>query len=153
MNHRISAGMFVRHQGRVLMVRHTREGRYDFWVAPGGGVKGTESLQDAAEREVREETGLNAKAGRMLYIEEMHQPGMRHCKFWFLGELIGGELDASGPDAAAEYITQAAWRSRDELAAETLPVFPQVLAERFWLDIEAGSALPQHLPLREMAFW
>jgi ADP-ribose pyrophosphatase YjhB (NUDIX family) len=40
MQHRISAGATAENDGRVLMVRHLREGHYDFWVCPGGGVNG-----------------------------------------------------------------------------------------------------------------
>jgi N-acetylneuraminate synthase len=50
-------------------VRSVRPGRYDFWVAPGGGVEGLESLEDAARREAHEETGLDVTPERLLYIE------------------------------------------------------------------------------------
>lgn len=52
MNHRIAAGAIVEHDGRLVLVRHIRTGRYDFWVAPGGGVYSAETLNDAVVREV-----------------------------------------------------------------------------------------------------
>ena len=63
-------------------MRHVRPGKYDFWVAPGGGVQDEEELSAAAQREVREETGLEVVAGKLLYIEELVQPDLRICKFW-----------------------------------------------------------------------
>lgn len=69
--HRISAGAIVEHEGRLLMVRHVVPGKYDFWVAPGGGVKGSESYEEAAAREVWEETGLTVRVGALLYIEDL----------------------------------------------------------------------------------
>lgn len=82
MNHRISAGALVEHEGCLLLVRHCKEGAYDFWVAPGGGVQGIESLEAATEREVKEETGISVSAQRILYVEEFYNPAMRHSKFW-----------------------------------------------------------------------
>jgi len=60
---RISAGTIVEHEGRLLMVRH---------VTPGGGIKGSESYEGAAAREVCWETGLSVhvrsfKSHRILW--------------------------------------------------------------------------------------
>lgn len=111
MTHRISAGAIVESDGRLLLVRHYRPGRYDFWVAPGGGVKGDESLA---------------------------------------ASVVGGTLDTSHPEAAAEYIVQAAWLAAEELRGIT--VFPPVLTGRYWSDRLAGFPGVVHLPLRQMEF-
>jgi ADP-ribose pyrophosphatase YjhB (NUDIX family) len=63
MRQRLSAGVIVEHNDRILLVRHVRPGIYDFWVAPGGGVQGTETLSAAAEREACEESGLTVGTG------------------------------------------------------------------------------------------
>jgi ADP-ribose pyrophosphatase YjhB (NUDIX family) len=99
--HRISAGALVEQGGRLLLVRHRKPGAYDFWVAPGGGTHGDEELADTARREVREETGLDVRPERLVYVEEFHSPDTRYCKFWFTAALVGGQLDVTGPDAAA----------------------------------------------------
>lgn len=151
MNHRISVGVIVESEGRILVVRHAKAGAYDFWVAPGGGVQGDESLHHAAQREAREETGLTVEPLSLAYIEELLQPGLRHCKFWFTGKLLGGTLSADAPEATTEYITEAAWLTREEL--QQVNVFPPVLSGRYWQDSEAGFMAPVHLELRQMAFW
>jgi 8-oxo-dGTP diphosphatase len=151
MQHRISAGIIVEHQDRILVVRHVRPGRYDFWVAPGGGVQESEELSIAAEREAREESGLEVKAGEILYIEELIQPGTRHCKFWFRGHFSGGELSTEAPEAKAEYITEAAWLTRDEIRGKV--VFPPVLESQFWDERAQKVVRPIHLGLRHMEFW
>lgn len=151
MNHRISVGVIVESEGRILVVRHVKAGAYDFWVAPGGGVQGDESLRRAAQREAREETGLEVEPLDLAYIEELVQPGLRHCKFWFTGKELGGTLSADAPEATTEHITEAAWLSREEL--QRVQVFPPVLLGRYWQDRDAGFMKPVHLELRQMAFW
>jgi ADP-ribose pyrophosphatase YjhB (NUDIX family) len=151
MQHRISSGMIVERGGRLLLVRHVKPGAYDFWVAPGGGVQGTESLADAARREVREETGLTVEPQQLAYIEELAGPKTRHCKFWFIGTYFEGELSVAAPEAQSEFIVEAAWLSRPELKGKI--VFPPVLEGRYWQDRQSDRhVLPVHLPLRHMEF-
>jgi len=149
--HRISAGALVEHEGRLLMVRHVVPGRYDFWVAPGGGVKGGESYEEAAAREVLEETGLTVRIGRLLYIEDLVNPECRFVKFWFAAQMVDGSISTAHPEAAAEHITEAAWLLPAEFQGKV--VFPAVLSERYASDQALGFPSPVRLPLRTMAFW
>ena len=150
MQHRISAGVLVEQNGRILLVRSVLEGRYDFWVAPGGGVEGDESIEKAAIREVREESGIVVKLDQLAYVEDLLGNGVRYCKFWFTGKATGGELSCLAPEAKQEYITEVAWLSREELAGKV--VFPAALATRYWSDREHGFKSLVHLGLRRMEF-
>jgi 8-oxo-dGTP diphosphatase len=149
--HRISAGAIVESDGRILLVRHCRPGRYDFWVCPGGGVQDDEELADAAVREVREECGLEVRVSKLLYVEELINPECRHVKFWFAGERVAGALNTTQREALAEHIVQAAWLSLPELQGKR--VFPPVLEGRYWQDRDRGFPQPVQLPLRRMEFW
>lgn len=149
--HRISAGAIVVHESRVLMVRHHKPGAFDFWVCPGGGVQGAESLEEAARREVLEETGLLVKMGPLAYFEEFFNPETRFVKFWFLGTLEGGTFDTSHPDTVGEHIVQAAWRTPEEIMVGT--VFPEFMQQRFFADMKAGPTGPIRMPIRKMSVW
>jgi len=54
-----------RGEGEVLL-QLRRDGRY--WSLPGGALEPGESLEDAARRELREETGLVARELRLLTV-------------------------------------------------------------------------------------
>ncbi|MBV6393744.1 MAG: hypothetical protein KPEEDBHJ_02988 [Anaerolineales bacterium] len=59
---RMGARVALIEDGSVWLVRHTYLGG---WFMPGGGVQRWETLEEAARREAREETG--AKPGRMIF--------------------------------------------------------------------------------------
>jgi 8-oxo-dGTP diphosphatase len=149
--HRISAGVIVENDNKILLVRHLKPGAYDFWVAPGGGALGDEDLRATANREAFEECGLHIEPDRMLYIEEFVQPGKRHCKVWFAARLVGGTLDCGAPEARSEHIVEAAWLAREELVDKT--VFPPMLLDDYWDDKAAGRTEPRYVGLRQMDFY
>ncbi|MFL5955126.1 MAG: NUDIX domain-containing protein [Gaiellaceae bacterium] len=59
MEPRIRVSAMLRWQGRVLLCRQEKPGK-EYWLLPGGGVDGGESLIEALRRELREEVGVEA---------------------------------------------------------------------------------------------
>ena len=57
MEPRIRVSSILRWQGRVLLCRQEKPGK-EYWLLPGGGVEGGESLMEALVRELKEELGL-----------------------------------------------------------------------------------------------
>jgi len=51
---------------RILMVLHRNTER-EYWTLPGGAIEAGETPQEAAIREVKEETGLEARVSRFLF--------------------------------------------------------------------------------------
>ena len=149
--YRVSAGALIERNGKLLLVRHTKPEAYDFWVAPGGGVKGAETFEDAVKREVPEETGLLVEVGQLAYIEDLVNPECRYVKFWFQARYVSGEIDVSHPEAKLEHVAQAGWYALNDLPREE--VFPSVLHGRYQQDREAGFPGVVRLPLRQMSVW
>jgi ADP-ribose pyrophosphatase YjhB (NUDIX family) len=56
---RIRVSAILRWQGRVLLCRQEKPGK-EYWLLPGGGVDGGETLIEALRRELREELGVEA---------------------------------------------------------------------------------------------
>ena len=61
---RIRVSAVLRWHGRVLLCRHEKPGRGEYWLLPGGGVNSGESLAAALHRELREEVGITASGRR-----------------------------------------------------------------------------------------
>jgi 8-oxo-dGTP diphosphatase len=84
---RVSEGVFaaggvVVRDGKVLLVHRPR---YDDWTFPKGKLDGGESFEDAAVREVEEETGVRCSLGREL-PSTRYQVGARPklVRYWLM---------------------------------------------------------------------
>ncbi|TMV83448.1 NUDIX domain-containing protein [Thioclava sp. BHET1] len=63
---RLAVLAVVPHEGAVLLARRRNPPDAGLWGYPGGHVELGESLFDAAERELREETGVTATAREII---------------------------------------------------------------------------------------
>src|SRR5437667_3877796 len=113
----VGAGAVIVRGDQVVLVRRERPPLAGEWSIPGGVVKLGETLRQAAEREAREETGLEIEAGEVLEVFESITPDAegKTCYHYvivdFLCGLKSGELRAGG-DAL-----EAKWCRAEELTA------------------------------------
>jgi 8-oxo-dGTP pyrophosphatase MutT (NUDIX family) len=120
----------------VLGARDPDDGR-NVWFLPGGGVEGTESLQDTARRELVEELSLDD-------LPELRGPVWKrdHHFTWDGREIIQHEEFLVGhlaqaiptervrpPGKEGEYLIGAHWLSVDELEAWPNIIAPRRLAQ------------------------
>ena len=68
MDLRVAAYAVVERRGRILLT-HWRRGHLHGWTLPGGGIEHGEDPRDAVVREVFEETGLEARVGKLLGVD------------------------------------------------------------------------------------
>ncbi|MDR2610945.1 MAG: NUDIX hydrolase [Clostridiales Family XIII bacterium] len=123
-------------EGKILLVMQRHEGK-DIWMTPGGAIEEGETSQDAAIREVLEETGLIISVGRLLWhIEEVSgERGQRFVNF-FLGRVIGGkeELGEDPELGDDQVLDDIGYFSREEIA-NLEHIYPNFLADEVWDEV------------------
>lgn len=67
----MAVGAIVVKDAKILLVKRTKAPNKDLWAIPGGSLELGETLQEAAEREVREETGLIIRAEEPVYTFDL----------------------------------------------------------------------------------
>ncbi len=90
---------------RVLLVRERSDGR---WTLPGGWVDVNDAPAAAVAREIREESGYEARAVKLAALVDKnrhpHPPGVHHIyKLFFVCELTGGSPRASDETDAVQF--------------------------------------------------
>jgi 8-oxo-dGTP diphosphatase len=105
---RIRVSAVLRWQDRVLLCRHEKAGRGEYWLLPGGGVNSGESLIDALHRELSEEVGIGDEVpleGPVAIVDSISPQRALAAKhvvqILFAGDLSGRSLEAvTSQDAA-----------------------------------------------------
>ena len=109
---RAAGGVVCRDGGRGVEVLVIHRPRYDDWTLPKGKVEAGECDEDAALREVREETGLTCSLGRELPSVSYTDPngGPKTVRYWRMERLSG----SAGP---GDTVDEVRWLAPDEAAA------------------------------------
>lgn len=92
---------------RVVLVR--RKYPPPGWALPGGFVDVGETLEAAAVREAREETGLEVTLTELLYVysDPRRDPRRHTVSAVFLGRAVGEPVGADDADEAAAFAWSA----------------------------------------------
>ncbi len=108
---RVAVGAVVIRNGTVLLVKRRDPPNEGQWAIPGGSVRLGESLQEAAEREILEETGVRIRAGKPIYAFDVidrdtgGQPRYHYVITDLLGEYVSGEPTARDDASDARWLT------------------------------------------------
>ena len=153
MKHRIRAAAIVVEGDSMLLVKHRGHGPEDgyvWWVPPGGGVEGEESLAECARRETLEETGLSVELGKIAYIREFIEPKYHHCEILFLaisysGSVVIGDNPGVGVLDTAHAIDDVRFVDRREM--QGMNVTPVELKTTFWDDLADGFPRTRYLEI------
>jgi 8-oxo-dGTP diphosphatase len=123
---------------KLLLVRHQATVQNQaFWAPPGGGLQFGETIEECLVREVLEETGLQTKVKRFLFVHEFKEDPLQAVELFFELEIVSGQLvTGTDPEATADtqLIEEVAFLSLDEIRSIPLPDKHDVLHYLFSLD-------------------
>jgi 8-oxo-dGTP pyrophosphatase MutT (NUDIX family) len=117
---------------RVLLAAHVPHSGRRVWTAPGGGLRPGEEHVAAAQRELREELGVDLDVGPWVWSRSVlftfRGIWLRQHERWYLAR---GELDAASAPLDDVAVDEARWWSLEELRGTD--------------ELLAPEALPDHL--------
>ncbi|MFL5386355.1 MAG: NUDIX hydrolase [Longimicrobiaceae bacterium] len=136
-------------EGRLLLFRYDDGRRPPFWATPGRQLLDGESFEDAAARELTEETGFAAPVGPLVRTrDEVFAAGNIPLTRWhehYYAVRAGGGAPAAvrWTEEERRTIREARWWPLAELRRGAEPVLPAWLPEAHaaLLDPAAGSAM------------
>jgi ADP-ribose pyrophosphatase YjhB (NUDIX family) len=129
-NPRLLVACYVHCRERVVLCRRAQQPAMGLWAPPAGFVENGETLQEAAVREVVEETGISLEPQRLELFRLMSLPHMNEVYVEFRAELNEEPVVAPGPEAMDVALFSQMDVPRDLLAfANMIPAYPDEFFE------------------------
>jgi len=146
-----TATTFVVRDNTTLLLWHNK---IEAWLPPGGHIENGELPEDAARREVAEESGLDVElvgtgpaAGPLGSVRRLHspvcvllediEPGHQHIDLIYFARTVDGRQARVNPREAADL----RWCSWEDLAGDEIEEDIRVLGRQA-IDTVSGSTRP-----------
>ena len=136
--------LLVDAESRLLLFRYIADNGDRFWCPTGGGIDPGENPEEAARREVHEETGWS---GSLELVEVWHRRHVavflgvlvEHRERWFLARVPAFSVDTGGfSELERQTISESRWWSVADLHDATERLVPEDLAARVEAVLESG---------------
>jgi 8-oxo-dGTP diphosphatase len=131
-----STTCLIPHAGGIVLVKRRYDPCIGLWALPGGFVDAEETVEEAAVREVKEETNLDVELEGLLGVYSYVDPHKSGLVVMYQARLIGGE-PCAGDDAQ-----EVANVDIDQLPALCFESHRRALATYQELLRTGGSLLP-----------
>jgi mutator protein MutT len=140
----VGVGAVVFKDDTVLLVRRGQEPAYGEWSLPGGAVEVGETLEEALQREIQEETGLNIEIVGLsavlerIFPDNQGQISYHYVLLDFLCRYAGGDPQPNSD------ILELCFTPLAHLDCFQLPARAREVILRAWEQLQNGKYL---LPL------
>ena len=123
----VAVDVLIRKDDGYVFIKRKNEPYRGRWAIPGGLVEYGETVEQAAKREAKEETGLDVKLIRLVgvYSDPTRDPRGHCISIAYLAEAVSGELRAA-TDAKKAKIFK---RKPDNLAFDHSEIFEDAIGE------------------------
>ncbi len=112
----VGVGAVVFNEDKVLLVKRGTPPSEGLWAIPGGRLELGETLQQAAEREILEETGVVIRAGNPVFtFDVIERNAAGEIRFHYVIVDLAAEY-ISGEPVPNDDAQEARWISADELS-------------------------------------
>jgi len=140
-----AAAIILNEANELLLVLHKNPYTFEqWWTMPGGALESDESAIDAVRREVKEECGIDCRPGKLVYVREfvMGQcKNVHHVELYFEAKADSFDIiTGTDPELENQYIVTCRFMSREDIKNTPINVYPEILRDRFWDDLESGFA-------------
>jgi len=104
---KVIASVLIQKNDKYLLVKETLESGKDYWIVPGGKVNFGEEIEVAAQREIREELGINIELTKFLEFKEVIRPQFDYHTviFFFLGKPLSDNIKIDNDLKDAKYFS------------------------------------------------
>lgn len=138
-----AAAIILNERNELLLVFHQSPVTGEqWWTPPGGALEDGEGALEAVVREIREECGIACRPDKLVYVREFiagPKKDVHHIELFFTAEADSYDIVTGiDPELEEQYIVEARFLSRAEIASSEINVFPEVLRDRFWDDLDSG---------------
>lgn len=141
-----SSALVLQDDELLLVNQQVPTRTHPIWLPPGGEVQFGETLQDAAAREVEEETGLLVTIKNLAAVHEFIEPPFHAVEFYFFAVVTGGDLKP-GTDPELSFNDQQIIKTEfiDRNRLSQLPVFPGFIKQKASTLLSGYAHLPLHI--------
>jgi 8-oxo-dGTP diphosphatase len=122
---RVGVGAVVIRDGKVLLVKRGVPPSEGLWAIPGGMIELGETIQQAAEREIYEETGIRIQAREPVYTFDLiERDAEGRIRYHFVVVDVFAYYVSGAPEARDD-VVDARWVAPEDL--EALPASPNTM--------------------------
>ncbi len=83
------SGIVFNQKNQILLIRRNQPPAMGFWSIPGGKLEAGESLAEACQREIKEETGLITEVKHIVAVVERRVESFHYVIIDYLAQLVG----------------------------------------------------------------